>query len=162
LLLISGNEVGQRKVQHQRIIDAARQAGVKWIVYTSLLHADTSTLSLAAEHVETEALLQASGIPYTILRNGWYTENYTGSIPGALQAGAFVGSAGDGKISSAARADYAEAAAVVLSSEGHIGKVYELAGDKAHTLQDLAAKIRNQQGKNTPTITYPNGNTPAV
>jgi len=150
LLLISGNEVGQRKVQHQRIIDAARQAGVKWIVYTSLLHADTSTLSLAAEHVETEALLQASGIPYTILRNGWYTENYTGSIPGALQAGAFAGSAGDGKISSAARADYAEAAAVVLTSAGHIGKVYELAGDKAHTLQDLAAEISKQTGKNIP------------
>ncbi|MBD1426962.1 SDR family oxidoreductase [Sphingobacterium arenae] len=150
LLLISGNEVGQRKVQHQRIIDAARQAGVKWIVYTSLLHADTSTLSLAAEHVETEALLQASGIPYTILRNGWYTENYTGSIPGALQAGAFVGSAADGKISSAARADYAEAAAVVLSSAGHIGNVYELAGDEAHTLQDLAAEISKQTGKNIP------------
>src|SRR5690606_18873181 len=150
LLLISGNEDGQRKVQHQRIIDAARQTGVKWIVYTSLLHADTSTLSLAAEHVETEALLQASGIPYTILRNGWYTENYTGSIPGALQAGAFVGSAADGKISSAARADYAEAAAVVLSSAGHIGNVYELAGDEAHTLQDLAAEISKQTGKNIP------------
>ncbi|PRD56059.1 SDR family oxidoreductase [Sphingobacterium gobiense] len=150
LLLISGNEVGQRKVQHQRVIDAARQAGVKWIVYTSLLHAATSTLSLAGEHVETEALLQASGIPYTILRNGWYTENYTGSIPGALQAGAFVGSAGEGKISSAARADYAEAAAVVLSSDGHIGNVYELAGDEAYTLQDLAAEISKQTGKNIP------------
>lgn len=150
LLLISGNEVGQRTVQHQRVIDAAREAGVKWIVYTSLLHAATSTLSLAAEHVETEALLQASGIPYTILRNGWYTENYTGSIPGALQAGAFVGSAGEGKISSAARADYAEAAAVVLSSDGHIGNVYELAGDEAYTLQDLAAEISKQTGKNIP------------
>ncbi|PRD45488.1 SDR family oxidoreductase [Sphingobacterium haloxyli] len=150
LLLISGNEVGQRKVQHQRVIDAARKAGVKWIVYTSLLHAATSTLSLAAEHVETEALLQASGIPYTILRNGWYTENYTGSIPGALQAGAFVGSAGEGQISSAARADYAEAAAVVLSSDGHIGNVYELAGDEAYTLQDLAAEISKQTGKNIP------------
>lgn len=150
LLLISGNEVGQRKIQHQRVIEAARQAGVKWIVYTSLLHAETSTLSLAAEHVETEALLRASGIPYTILRNGWYTENYTGSVPGALKAGAFVGSAGDGKISSAARADYAEAAAVVLSSEGHIGKVYELAGDEAYTLRDLAAEISKQTGKNIP------------
>ncbi|NGM67079.1 SDR family oxidoreductase [Sphingobacterium sp. SGR-19] len=150
LLLISGNEVGQRKVQHQRVIDAARQAGVKWIVYTSLLHAATSTLSLAAEHVETEALLQASDIPYTILRNGWYTENYTGSIPGALQAGAFVGSAGEGKISSAARADYAEAAAIILSSDGHIGNVYELAGDEAYTLHDLAAEISKQTGRNIP------------
>src|SRR5690606_18801715 len=150
LLLISGNEVGQRKVQHQRIIDAARQAGVKWIVYTSLLHADTSTLSLAAEHVETEALLQASGIPYTILRNGWYTENYTGSLPGALQAGAFVGSAGDGKISSAARADYAAAAAVVLSRQGQIGKVKEFAGVNAPTSQDVAADISKAPANTIP------------
>lgn len=150
LLLISGNEVGLRKVQHQRVIDAARQAGVQWIVYTSLLHADKSTLSLAEEHVETEALLEASGIPYTLLRNGWYTENYTSSISGALEAGAFVGSAGNGQISSAARVDYAEAAAVVLSSEGHIGKVYELAGDNAYTLEELAAEISTQTGRNIP------------
>src|SRR5690606_36984725 len=122
----------------------------KWIVYTSLLHDDTPTLCLAAEHLETVALLQASGIPSNILRKGWYTENYTGSIPCALHAGAFAGSAGDGKISSAARADYAEAATVVLTSAGHIGKVYELAGDKAHTLQDLAAEISKQTGKNIP------------
>lgn len=150
LLLISGNEVGQRKVQHQNVINAARQAGVRWIVYTSLLHADSSSLSLAPEHLETEELLKASGIPYTILRNGWYTENYTASIPGALGAGTFVGSAGDGKISSASRADYAEAAAVVLSSEDHVGKVYELAGDEAYTLKDLAAEISRQTGKDIP------------
>jgi len=150
LLLISGNEVGQRKVQHQNVIDAARQAGVRWIVYTSLLRADSSSLSLAPEHLETEELLKASGIPYTILRNGWYTENYTASIPGALGAGAFVGSAGDGKISSASRADYAEAAAIVLSSEDQVGKVYELAGDEAYTLKDLAAEISRQTGKDIP------------
>ena len=150
LLLISGSEVGQRKVQHQNIIEAAQKAGVKWIVYTSLLHADTSSLSLAGEHIETEKLLKDSGIPHTILRNGWYTENYTGFVPGAIEAGAFVGSAGNGKISSATREDLAEAAAVVLSSEGHIGKVYELAGDEAYTLKDLAAAISQQTGKDIP------------
>ncbi|WP_262247175.1 SDR family oxidoreductase [Parapedobacter soli] len=150
LLLISGSEVGQRKAQHQNIIEAAQKAGVKWIVYTSLLHADTSSLSLAPEHIETEKLLKASGIPHTILRNGWYTENYTVSIPGAVGAGAFVGSAGDGKISSATREDFAEAAAVVLSGEGHVGKVYELAGDDAYTLKDLAAEISRQTGKDIP------------
>jgi NAD(P)H dehydrogenase (quinone) len=150
LLLISGSEVGHRKAQHQNIIEAARKAGIKWIVYTSLLHADSSSLSLAAEHVETEEILKSSGIPYTILRNGWYTENYTASVPSALGAGAFIGSAGDGKISSAAREDYAEAAAVVLTSEGHVGKVYELAGDMAYTLKDLAAEISSQTGKDIP------------
>jgi len=150
LLLISGSDVGQRKVQHENIIKAAQEAGIKWIVYTSLLHADTSSLSLAVEHVATEDLLKSSGIPYTILRNGWYTENYTGSVPGAVGSGAFVGSAGEGMISSASRDDYAEAAAVVLTSEGHVGKVYELAGDVAYTLRDLAAEISNQTGKNIP------------
>ncbi len=150
LLLISGSEVGQRKAQHENVIKAAQEAGVKRIVYTSLLHADSSSLSLAPEHVETEQLLQSSGIPHTILRNGWYTENYAGSIQGSLAAGAIVGSAGEGKISSATRADYAEAAAVVLTSEGHDGKVYELAGDEAYTLAGLAAEVSKQTGKDIP------------
>lgn len=150
LLLISSNEIGQRAAQHRNVIEAAKAAGVKRIVYTSLLHADVSTLSLAGEHRETEAMLRASGIPATILRNGWYTENYTGSIGGALAGGAFIGSAGDGKISSAARADYAEAAAVVLTSAGHDGKIYELAGDAAYTLTDLAAELSRQSGKAIP------------
>ena len=150
LLLISSNEIGQRAKQHANIIHAAKQAGVQWIVYTSLLHADNSTLSLAGEHLATEEALKESGIPYTLLRNGWYTENYTASIAGALSAGAFVGSAGDGKISSAPRMDFAEAAAIVLTSEGHAGKVYELAGDQYYTLKDLAAEISKQTGKELP------------
>lgn len=150
LMLISGSEVGQRKVQHENIINAAKNNGVKWIVYTSLLHADTSVLSLAPEHVETEKLLQSSGIPHTILRNGWYTENYTAAVPVAVKSGAFIGSAGEGKISMATREDLAQAAAVVLTSEGHIGKTYELAGDKAHTLTELAEEISRQTGKNIP------------
>lgn len=150
LLLISSSEVGQRATQHHNIIEAAKKGGVKWIVYTSLLHADTSTLSLADEHRATEAELKQSGIPHTILRNGWYTENYTGSIQGALAGGAFIGSAGEGKISSASRADFADAAVAVLTTEGHEGKVYELAGDEAYTLSDLAAEISRQTGKDIP------------
>jgi len=150
LLLISGSEVGKRATQHKNVIDAAKKNGVKWIVYTSLLHADTSSLSLAEEHLATEAALKKSGIPYTLLRNGWYTENYTGSIPGALAGGAFIGSGGEGKISSAARADFAEAAVVVLTGAEHEGKVYELAGDEAYTLQDLAAEVSRQTGKDIP------------
>jgi NAD(P)H dehydrogenase (quinone) len=150
LLLISSNEIGQRARQHKNVIEAAKRAGVKWIVYTSILHADTSTLSLAGEHLATEAALKESGIQYTLLRNGWYTENYTGSVQGAVAGGAFLGSAGDGKISSAARADYAEAAAVVLTGLNHQGKIYELAGDEAYTLTDLAAEISRQTGKDLP------------
>lgn len=150
LLLISGNELGQRARQHANVIDAAKIAGVKEIVYTSILRTDSSTLSLAPEHYETEKKIIASGITYTILRNGWYTENYTNSAKGAINAGAFIGSAGEGKISSAARVDYAEAAAVVLTSNEHAGKIYELAGDSSYTLADLAAEISKQAGKNIP------------
>lgn len=150
LLLISSSEVGQRAQQHRNVIEAAKKAGVKRMVYTSLLHADTSVLNLAQEHIDTEQMLKAAGIAHTILRNGWYTENYTGSVPGALAGGAFIGSAGEGKISSAARADYAEAAAVVLTSPGHEGKTYELAGDTSYTLTDLTAEISRQSGKAIP------------
>lgn len=150
LLLISSSEVGKRATQHHNVIEAARKGSVKRIVYTSLLRADSSPLSLAPEHRETETELKASGIAHTILRNGWYSENYTGSIGGALAGGAFIGSAGDGKISSAPRADFAEAAAAVLTGEGHDGKTYELAGDDAYTLSDLAAEISKQTGKDIP------------
>ena len=152
LLLISGSEMGKRAAQHRNVIRAAKQAGVKWLVYTSLLHADRSPLDLAAEHLATERELQASGIPFTLLRNGWYTENYTGSIAGALAGGAFIGSAGQGRISSAARADFAEAAVAVLlgGQAKHAGKTYELAGDAAWTLADLAAEISRQTGKSIP------------
>lgn len=150
LILISGNELGQRAAQHANVIEAAKKAGVKWVVYTSLLHADNSSLSLAAEHFATENTLQASGLSYTILRNGWYTENYTGSVAGAVAAGAFIGSAGEGKISSAARADFADAAVAVVTGSGHENKVYELAGDDSYTLADLAAEISKQTGKAIP------------
>ena len=147
LLLISSSEVGQRAVQHRNVIDATKAAGVKFIAYTSLLHADRSPLGLHVEHVDTEQYLAASGIPYALLRNGWYTENYLASAPAALAHGVFIGSAGEGKIASATRGDYAAAAAKVISSEGHAGKVYELAGDEAWTLSELAAELSKQSGK---------------
>ena len=155
LLLISSSEVGKRFEQHTNVIEAAKQAGVRWIVYTSLLHAADSSLSLAGEHVETEQALKESGIPHTILRNGWYTENQAGAIAGALAAGSLVGSAGDGKISGASRRDFAEAAASVVLDEKHIGKVYELAGDEAYTLTDFAAEISKNSGKNIPYTNLP-------
>lgn len=150
LLLISGNELGRRLPQHKAVIAAAKAAGVQHILYTSILHADSSPLSLAIEHLGTENALKESGLTYTILRNGWYTENYTGSAKAAIGSGAFIGNAGDGKISSAARVDYAEAAAVVLAGAGHENKTYELAGDESYTLTELAVEISLQSGKDIP------------
>lgn len=148
LLIISSSEVGQRAPQHRNIINAAKAAGVKFIAYTSLLHADTSPLGLADEHIATEKMLADSGIPYALLRNGWYTENYLASVPPALEHGVFIGAAGEGKIASATRADYASAAARVITEDGHAGKVYELAGDHGWTLSELAAELTKQSGKN--------------
>ncbi|HBB6759839.1 TPA: SDR family oxidoreductase [Citrobacter amalonaticus] len=147
LLLISSSEVGQRAVQHRNVINAAKAAKVKFIAYTSLLHADRSPLALHVEHVDTEKMLAESGIAYALLRNGWYTENYLASAPAALEHGVFIGAAGEGKISSATRADYAAAAARVISTDGHAGKVYELAGDESWTLSQLAAELSKQSGK---------------
>lgn len=156
LMLVSGSEIGKRAAQHRNIIDAARTAGVRRIVYTSLLHADTSPLTdLAAEHVETEAMLKASGLVTTILRNGWYTENYMASVSPAVANGAFYGAAGEGRIASAARADYARAAVAVLTGAGHDGATYELAGSPAYTLADLAAEISRQTGKDIPYVNLP-------
>ena len=139
LLLISSSEVGQRAPQHRNVINAAKAAHVKFIAYTSLLHADTSPLGLADEHVATEQMLAESGIAYVLLRNGWYTENYLASAPAALEH--------EGKIASATRADYAAAAARVISEDGHAGKTYELAGDAGWTLSQLAAELAKQSGK---------------
>ncbi|EAY9562752.1 SDR family oxidoreductase [Salmonella enterica subsp. salamae] len=147
LLLISSSEVGQRTAQHRNVIQAAIAAKVKFIAYTSLLHADKSPLALADEHIETEKMLAESGISHTLLRNGWYTENYLASVPAALKHGVFIGAAGEGKIASAMRADYAAAAARVISEEGHAGNVYELAGDDAWTLSQLADELTQQSGK---------------
>lgn len=150
VLLISSNELGSRVAQHRNAIDAAVRAKVGLLAYTSVLHADRSTLSLAPEHRETEQALRASGLAYTLLRNGWYIENHTVSLGGAVAHGALAGGAGEGRIAAAARADYAEAAAVVLTASGPVEQVYELAGDSAFTLAELAAEVSRQTGKDIP------------
>jgi NAD(P)H dehydrogenase (quinone) len=153
LLLISGNEIGKRVQQHENVILAAKAAGVKLLAYTSLLKADRSPIFLAREHLQTEDILKSSGIAYTILRNGWYTENYTSNISQHISNGALYGCARNGNISSASRKDFAEAAALVLTGEGHENKIYELAGDESFTLYDLTAEISRQADK---AITYNN------
>ncbi|GAA1724649.1 SDR family oxidoreductase [Aeromicrobium alkaliterrae] len=140
VVLVSGNEIGQRAVQHGNVIEAARAAGVTFIAYTSVLHADGSPLLVAPEHVETEALLASSGLSYSLLRNGWYHENYAPSIDAARASGAVVTSAGDGRVASASRDDFAAAAAVVVTSDAP-EQVYELSGDVAWTQSELAAAI---------------------
>lgn len=146
VLLISSSEIGQRAQQHRAVIDAAKRADVKLLAYTSVLRADASVLGLAAEHKETEDYLRASGVPFTFLRNGWYIENYTAGIPTALSLNAVYGCAGDGRIAAASRADYAEAAAVVLTGDHQAGKTYELAGDTSFTLSEFAAEISRRSG----------------
>lgn len=156
LLLISGNAVGARVAQHKAVIDAAREAGVKLIAYTSILHADSSTIGLAEEHRQTEALLRESGLATVLLRNGWYNENYTGALAPSVAHGAIIGSAGTGRIASATRADYAAAAAVALvSAQG--GEVYELAGDAAFTMADFAAEVAQVAGKPVAYVDMPKG-----
>lgn len=147
VLLISSSEVGQRLPQHRNVIKAAQRAGVSLLAYTSLLHASDSPLALASEHVATEELLRASGLRHTILRNGWYIENYTGNLAAALAHGVILGSAQDGRISAAARADYADAAAAVLTASGTPDPVYELAGEQSFSLAELAAEVSRQAGK---------------
>lgn len=158
LLLISSSEVGQRVIQHQNVIDAAQTVGIQLLAYTSILHAPTSPLALAEEHRATEAYLKESNLPYILLRNGWYSENYLQSVAPAMANGGFIGSAGEGKISSASRDDYALAAAVVLTrlAPQH-GKVYELAGDESYTLTELCDIVSDYSGQKLPYLNLEEG-----
>lgn len=146
ILLISSSEVGQRAQQHQNVIDAAKRAGVSLLAYTSVLRADTSPLGLATEHVITEAAIRASSLPYTFLRNGWYLENHTEHLAPVLEHGVVLGAAQNGRFSSAARADYAAAAAAVLTA-AQPQAIYELAGDHGFSLAEYAAEVARQSGK---------------
>lgn len=155
LVLISSNDFNDRAGQHRAAIAAAKQAGVGRIIYTSILKGDASPMILAQDHIATEAALAASGIPATLLRNGWYTENYTGALGAAVQHGAIIGAAGEGRVNSAARKDYAEAIAVTALDPAHAGKTYELAGDTAHAGADLAAAVAVAAGKPVAYVSMP-------
>lgn len=155
LVLISSNDFDDRAGQHRKAIAAAKTAGVGRIVYTSILRGAGNPMILAVDHVATEAALQEGGIPHTILRNGWYTENFTGALAAAVQHGAILGAAGEGRVSSAARRDYAEAIAEVAMDASHVGKVHELAGDTAHTGAELAAAVTQAAGKPVAYVSLP-------
>jgi len=141
LLLVSGSEVGKRAEQHRNVIDAAVRAGVGFVAYTSITRADSSPLGLAPEHLATEEALAASGLPHVLLRNSWYVENYTTQIPQHLEHGVVLGASGEGRVSAATRADYAEAAAVAILSDDLAGQVLELGADEAFTLGEYAATL---------------------
>lgn len=146
VLMISGNAVGQRERQHGAVIDAAKKAGVGYLAYTSVLNAQDSKLLLAAEHVLTENLLARSGLNYDVLRMPWYSENYTGALAPAIAQGAIYGATGDGRLSTATRADLAGGAVgALLGSEG--GKIYEFAGDQSWSMAEFAEEVGRQAGK---------------
>ncbi|WP_393059873.1 SDR family oxidoreductase [Streptomyces sp. LN549] len=147
VLLISGNAVGSRVAQHTAVIDAAKAAGVAQLAYTGILGGPDADFQLAAEHKVTEQLILDSGLPYTFLRNGWYTENYTANLAPVLAHGAVVANAGEGRVASASRADYAAAAAAALTGEGHLGAVYELSGDVAWSFAEYAAEVARAFGQ---------------
>ncbi|MDT0614162.1 SDR family oxidoreductase [Streptomyces lancefieldiae] len=146
VLLISGNEFDKGRVQqHTVVIEAARKAGVALLAYTSA--PSSLKASLADDHRATEEVLVGSGVPYVLLRNGWYHENYTERLAPVLEHGALVQAAGEGRISSASRADYAAAAVAVLTGEGHENTAYELGGDEAWSFAEYAAELSRQTGK---------------
>lgn len=155
LALISSSDFNDRAGQHRAVITAAAAAGVGRIVYTSLLKGGESPMLLAADHIQTEAALAASGVPCTILRNGWYTENYTGTLAGAVQAGAIPGCNPSGRVSAATRADFAEGLAVAALDAGLAGQVLELAGDDAFTMPEFAAEVSRQTGRSIPYAAMP-------
>ena len=156
LLFISSSDLAKRLSQHRALVDAAQRNGkIKLIAYTSILHADHSPLGLAKDHIETETYIKKANLPYVFLRNGWYNENYISGAPSAIAQGTLFGGADEGKISSASRADFADAAAVVLTGQGHEGKIYELAGDKSYTLSEFAAELSKLAGKSIPYVNLP-------
>ena len=146
LLLISGSALGQRPRQHKAVIDAAKAAGVGYIAYTSILHADRTPIKLGEEHRATEALLKDSGLSYDLIRNGWYNENYVGSLAAQVESGVITGAAGKGRINSASRGDFAAGAAAILV-DGKGGEIYELAGDQGWTMDDFAAELSRRSGR---------------
>ncbi|THV40132.1 SDR family oxidoreductase [Glycomyces buryatensis] len=155
VLLISGSEVGQRLPQHTAVIDAAKEAGVGLLAYTSVLGGPAAEFQLAEEHIATERYLIDSGLPYALLRNGWYHENYTENLGPVLAAGGVLTSVGEGRVASASRPDFAAAAVAVLTGEGHENQVYELSGDTAWNFEEYAAEVSRQAGRELPVNRVP-------
>ncbi|WP_109505736.1 SDR family oxidoreductase [Nocardioides speluncae] len=147
LLLVSGSELGRRVAQHAAVVDLAARSGVHRLVYTSAPAADDTALVVAPEHAATERLIRDSGLRFTFLRNGWYTENYLTVFGQARETGVVADSAGDGRVASAPRAEYAAAAAAVLTGDGHEGAVYELSGDAAWSFDELAQEFTEVLGR---------------
>ncbi|MCZ4587541.1 SDR family oxidoreductase [Rhodococcus opacus] len=147
VLFVSGTDVGNRIHQHRNVVDAAARAQVTLIAYTSVPRADTTALLVAADHKPTEAYIRESGLPYVFLRNGWYMANYTDMAAAYVEAGAVLGAARNGRVSAATHADYADAAAVVLTEDGHANSVYELGGDRAFTMTEFAQALSNASGR---------------
>jgi NAD(P)H dehydrogenase (quinone) len=146
-VLISGAFTPDRNRQHADAVAAATRAGAGHIVYTSGLRASESPSPIAASHAPTEDAVRASGLPFTILRNGWYTENYAANIPTARETGVLLASVSEGRVASASRRDFASAVGAVVTSEGHLGQTYELSGDVAWTYDDLAAALSEVLGR---------------
>lgn len=157
VLLISSSEIGKRAAQHRNVIDAAKAAGVGFVVYTSLLNADRGGMALAEEHIATEAALKESGLPHAILRNGWYSENIAGTAAQALSLGQHFGASSGGRFATASRQDFAEAAANVLAGEGHEGKTYELGGDSPFTMAEYATLLSELSGKDVAYVNLDEG-----
>jgi NAD(P)H dehydrogenase (quinone) len=147
LLLISADTPGIRVGQHKAAVEAAASVGVGFIAYTSVLHANVSPLIVAPDHRATEETIVASGLPYAFLRNGWYVENYEQTVRAALNSGVIVGSAGDGRVATATRADYAAGAVAVLTARGSQNTLYELAGDTSWSFPEFAAELGKLAGR---------------
>lgn len=148
VLFISGSSVSERLDQHLRVVEAAKEIGVGQLAYTSVLRADTSTLLVAPDHKLTEQAIHDAGVPFTFLRNGWYTENFAPRVQYALRTGTFAGNATPAAtLASATRVDFADAAVAALTGDGHLNKVYELAGDVEWSFTDLAAELTKQSGQ---------------
>ena len=147
LLIISADGDNETRIrQHRDAVAAAERAGVKFIAYTSLVNATESKNLFAPTHQATEEAILKTGIPYSFLRNNWYLENEIPGIQGVLAGAPWVTSAGDGRVGWALQQDYAEAAATVLSGNGHENKIYELSG-KSLTQEEFVSLLGSVLGK---------------
>lgn len=141
------DQPGKRLAQHKAAVAAAKEAGAKHILYTSMPQPDDSLVTFAPDHLGTEEAIKATGIPYTILRDGWYAENLFMSLPHALETGSWYTSTGEGRIAHITRADTAAAIAGAVLKAGNESKTYTLTGTKSRTAEEIAAIVSAATGK---------------